>query len=216
MAPQNNDVFSSTQFGAQLMIKRLFDLIILFIALPIIVPVMMVLTAFVFLTMDSPIFFQQTRAGFRGRPFKLVKFRTMNDRRDTQGALLPDAERLTRVGIFLRSTSLDELPELWNILRGEMSLVGPRPLLLSYLPRYSEKQMRRHDAKPGLTGWVQVNGRNSLNWNEKFELDIWYVDNQNLILDIRILLSTISQVMARRDISANNDATMPEFLGNDQ
>ncbi len=198
------------------MIKRLFDLIILFIALPIIVPVMMVLTAFVFLTMDSPIFFQQTRAGFRGRPFKLVKFRTMNDRRDTQGALLPDAERLTRVGIFLRSTSLDELPELWNILRGEMSLVGPRPLLLSYLPRYSEKQMRRHDAKPGLTGWVQVNGRNSLNWNEKFELDIWYVDNQNLILDIRILLSTISQVMARRDISANNDATMPEFLGNDQ
>lgn len=198
------------------MIKRLFDLIILFIALPIIVPVMMVVTAFVFLTMDSPIFFQQTRAGFRGRPFKLVKFRTMNDRRDTQGALLPDAERLTRVGIFLRSTSLDELPELWNILRGEMSLVGPRPLLLSYLPRYSEKQMRRHDAKPGLTGWVQVNGRNSLNWNEKFELDIWYVDNQNLILDIRILLSTISQVMARRDISANNDATMPEFLGNDQ
>ena len=198
------------------MIKRLFDLIILFIALPIIVPVMMVLTAFVFLTMDSPIFFQQTRAGFRGRPFKLVKFRTMNDRRDTQGVLLPDAERLTRVGIFLRSTSLDELPELWNILRGEMSLVGPRPLLLSYLPRYSEKQMRRHDAKPGLTGWVQVNGRNSLNWNEKFELDIWYVDNQNLILDIRILLSTISQVMARRDISANNDATMPEFLGNDQ
>jgi sugar transferase EpsL len=161
-----------------------------------------------------PPLFKQARPGLHGRVFTLFKFRTMTNARGADGALLPDAERLTRLGRWLRSTSIDELPELWNVLKGEMSLVGPRPLLVRYLERYSPEQARRHEVKPGITGWAQINGRNAIDWEQKLALDVWYVDNWSLLLDVQILLKTARSVLLREGISFEGDATMPEFLGN--
>lgn len=172
-----------------------------------------VLTIAVRVKHGSPAFFRQPRPGYKGRMFKLIKFRTMTNARDIQGALLPDAQRLTRFGTWLRATSLDELPELINVLKGEMSLVGPRPLLVQYLKRYSPEQARRHEVRPGITGWAQVNGRNAISWEEKFRLDVWYVDHQTLWLDVKILALTLIKVARREGISAHDEATMPEFLG---
>jgi lipopolysaccharide/colanic/teichoic acid biosynthesis glycosyltransferase len=163
--------------------------------------------------MGRPIFFRQQRPGRFVKPFWLLKFRTMSDRRGAGGKLLPDADRLTRIGRMLRATSLDELPQLWNVLRGDISLVGPRPLLMQYLPRYSPEQARRHDVIPGITGWAQINGRNALTWEEKFALDTWYVDNWNMILDLRILMLTLVRILRRDGISRAGHATMPEFMG---
>jgi lipopolysaccharide/colanic/teichoic acid biosynthesis glycosyltransferase len=163
--------------------------------------------------MGAPVLFHQERPGLHGRPFILYKFRTMRDLRDVEGRLLPDEMRLTRLGRILRSTSLDELPELFNVLKGEMSLVGPRPLLMEYLNRYTPEQARRHEVKPGITGWAQVNGRNAITWEEKFKLDVWYVDNWNLGLDLKILGLTLIKVLKREGISAGGHATMPEFRG---
>ena len=163
--------------------------------------------------LGSPVLFIQLRPGLRGKPFRMLKFRTMIDARDANGALLPDVQRLTPFGRFLRASSLDELPELFNVLRGEMSLVGPRPLLMEYLPLYSPEQARRHEVRPGITGWAQVNGRNAIKWEDKFKLDVWYVDHNNLWLDIRILSMTLHKVLMRDDISAPGDATMPRFDG---
>jgi len=168
----------------------------------------------VLLTMGRPVLFRQQRPGLRGKPFTLYKFRTMRDARTASGELLPDDLRLTTFGKWLRSTSLDELPELFNVLKGEMSLVGPRPLLMEYLPRYSPEQARRHEVKPGITGWAQVNGRNALTWEEKFRMDVWYVDHWNLWLDMKIVLLTIWKVLKREGISAEGSATMPVFTGN--
>ena len=165
------------------------------------------------LNLGRPVFFRQPRPGRQGRVFELIKFRTMTQARDAQGHLLPDAQRLTRFGRWLRSTSLDELPEVLNVLRGEMSLVGPRPLLVQYLDRYSPEQARRHEVLPGLTGWVQVKGRNALTWEEKFRLDVWYVDHRSLWLDLRILALTVWHVLRRHGVSAPGAATMPEFMG---
>jgi len=166
------------------------------------------------LKLGAPVFFKQTRPGLYGKPFQMIKFRTMTNARDDHGALLPDAERLTAFGRFLRSSSLDELPELWNVFKGEMSLVGPRPLLMEYLPLYSKEQARRHEARPGITGWAQVNGRNAISWEDKFLLDVWYVDNQSFRLDIKILILTIWKVLVRTGISAHGEPTMPRFTGN--
>ncbi len=166
--------------------------------------------------LGTPILFRQRRPGLHGKPFTMLKFRTMTDARDAAGNLLPDAERLTRLGRFLRGSSLDELPELWNVLRGDMSLVGPRPLLMQYLERYTERQARRHEVRPGITGWAQVNGRNAVDWDDRLAMDVWYVDNVSLALDIRILRRTLAAVLTRRGISAEGHATMPEFLGNGQ
>lgn len=163
--------------------------------------------------LGDPVFFRQVRSGLHGQPFEMVKFRTMTDARDEHGKLLPDADRLTPFGRFLRASSLDEMPELWNVLKGDMSLVGPRPLLPQYLLRYSEEQARRHEVKPGITGWAQVMGRNSLSWDQKFALDVWYVDNQSLFLDAKILLMTVVKVFKRDGISAVGEATMTEFFG---
>jgi lipopolysaccharide/colanic/teichoic acid biosynthesis glycosyltransferase len=163
--------------------------------------------------LGSPVFFHQTRPGLYGRPFQMIKFRTMTDSRSADGRLLPDEERLGNFGRFLRATSLDELPELWNVLKGDMSLVGPRPLLMEYVPLYSPEQARRHDVRPGITGWAQVHGRNALSWEEKFKLDVWYVDHRSLWLDIRILWLTAGKVLARDGISAPGEATMPRFTG---
>jgi len=163
--------------------------------------------------LGRPVFFHQTRPGLHGRPFRMIKFRTMTDARSGGGQLLPDEERLGTFGRFLRTTSLDELPELWNVLKGEMSLVGPRPLLMEYLPLYSKEQARRHDVRPGITGWAQVNGRNALSWEEKFKLDVWYVDHRSFWLDLRILWLTLCKVLARDGISAPGEATMPRFIG---
>jgi lipopolysaccharide/colanic/teichoic acid biosynthesis glycosyltransferase len=165
------------------------------------------------LTMGRPVLFRQRRPGLHGRPFELLKFRTMLDLRDGRGRALSDVQRLTRLGRLLRNSSLDELPELFNLLRGEMSLVGPRPLLMEYLDRYSPEQARRHDVPPGVTGWAQVNGRNAISWEEKFQLDLWYVDHWSLWLDLRILWLTIGRVLRRDGINSANDATMPEFMG---
>ena len=177
-------------------------------------PVLLGLSALVRICDGSPIFFRQTRPGLGGRPFRIVKFRTMKEGVGPDGLPLDDAAKLTRLGKFLRSTSLDELPELWNVLVGEMSLVGPRPLLMEYLPLYSARQARRHEVRPGVTGWAQVNGRNAIGWDSKLDLDIWYVDNRSLGLDIRILLMTIGKVFRREAISAQGHATMPRFEGN--
>lgn len=163
--------------------------------------------------MGGPVLFRQERPGLKGRPFRIYKFRTMTDARDPEGKLLPDDQRLTAVGRFVRSTSLDELPQLLNVLKGDMSLVGPRPLLMQYLERYSPEQARRHDVKPGITGWAQINGRNALSWDEKFQLDTWYVDNWSLLLDARILLGTVLKVVKRDGISSKGSQTMPEFMG---
>jgi len=194
-------------------VKRLFDIVAALGASLLLLPVILIVAIAVRLALGSPILSRQTRPGGGGRPFRLLKFRTMLDAADADGKPLSDAERLTRFGRFLRSTSLDELPELWNILRGDMSLVGPRPLLMQYLDRYTPEQARRHDVRPGLTGWAQVNGRNALGWSEKFALDIWYVDNRSFWLDLKILFLTVRQVLGRSGISSEGEATMPEFMG---
>ena len=193
--------------------KRFFDLAIILLASPIWIPVLLLLALCVWAALGSPILFRQSRPGLNGRIFDLWKFRTMTDARDAEGNLLPDAQRLTRFGRWLRSISLDELPEVLNVLKGDMSLVGPRPLLVQYLDRYTPEQMRRHEVRPGITGWAQVRGRNALLWDEKFKLDVWYVDHQSLWLDLRILALTVGQVLRRTGISAAGEATMPEFMG---
>ena len=189
-------------------VKRFFDIFTVVLAAPLWIPLLLLIGVGVRLGMGAPVFFVQERPGLGGGPFRLIKFRTM---RDGVGS---DAERLTRLGRFLRATSLDELPELLNVLRGEMSLVGPRPLLMRYLPRYTPAQMRRHEARPGITGWAQVNGRNAITWEQKFEYDVWYVDNRNFGLDIKILCLTAWRVLTRHGISADGEATMSEFMGN--
>lgn len=194
-------------------VKRAFDIAAVLLGAIVAVPIAAIIALFVRLNIGAPVFFIQRRPGLHGKPFHLVKFRTMTNRVDKDGALLPDAERLTRFGRFLRSTSLDELPELWNVLKGEMSLVGPRPLLMEYLPLYSSEQARRHDVQPGVTGWAQVNGRNAISWQQKFELDAWYVDNHSLWLDLRILALTILKIIRRDGISAEGSATMERFTG---
>lgn len=193
--------------------KRLFDFFAASVALLVFSLPLLVLIWLVKRKLGSPVFFVQTRPGLHGEPFRMFKFRTMTDARDAQGHLLPDSERLTSFGRFLRASSLDELPELINILKGDMSLVGPRPLLMEYLPLYNARQAKRHDVRPGLTGWAQINGRNALSWEEKFELDAWYVENQNFLLDLKIVFLTIGKVFARDGISAPGDATMPVFRG---
>ncbi len=193
--------------------KRFFDLLfalaaIIFLAVPI-----LILACFVRCKLGSPVFFRQTRPGMHGKPFQIVKFRSMRDLRGSDGELLPDDQRLTAFGSFMRSSSLDELPELWNVLCGDMSLVGPRALLMEYLPLYSPEQSRRHEVRPGITGWAQINGRNLLDWDERFKLDVWYVDHQSILLDIKILLITIKKVLAQEGINAKGDVTMPKFKG---
>lgn len=179
-------------------------------------PCFLLLTAVVWHKLGSPVLFRQTRPGKDGKPFGMIKFRTMRDAVDAEGNALPDAQRMTPFGQLLRSTSLDELPELWNVLKGDMSLVGPRPLLMEYLPLYSSEQFRRHDVRPGITGWAQINGRNALSWEEKFKLDVWYVENRSFWLDIKIIFLTIKKVLVRDGISAKGEATMPKFLGSDK
>ena len=193
--------------------KRLFDITAAFAALLLLALPLALLTWQVRRKLGSPAFFRQVRPGMHGQPFEMVKFRTMTDARGADGALLPDADRLTPFGRFLRASSLAELPELWNVLKGEMSLVGPRPLLMEYLPLYSPQQARRHEVRPGITGWAQVNGRNALGWDEKFKLDVWYVDHRSLWLDIKILWLTVKKVLVREGISAAGEATMPRFTG---
>ena len=193
--------------------KRIFDLVVAVIGLIIISPLLLVLAVLVWIFHGVPILFRQDRAGYKGRSFVVYKFRSMTNRTGPDGKLLPDLERITPFGRFLRSTSLDDLPQLFNVLRGEMSLVGPRPLFLLYLDRYSSEEMRRHDRYPGLTGWAQVNGRNALTWEEKFRLDLWYVDHWSLWLDIKILLMTVRAVLKREGISQPGHATAEEFMG---
>jgi len=194
--------------------KRIFDLIVASLGIITLSPIFLLLTLAVRLWIGAPVLFRQHRPGFRGHPFSLYKFRTMTDDRNSAGHLLPDAQRLKPFGKFLRSLSLDELPEVFNILRGEMSLVGPRPLLMQYLPLYSPEQMRRHDAYPGLTGWAQVNGRNAASWEERFKMDVWYVDHRSFWLDIKIILLTIWKVIARQGINEPGHATTSYFTGN--
>jgi lipopolysaccharide/colanic/teichoic acid biosynthesis glycosyltransferase/glycosyltransferase involved in cell wall biosynthesis len=193
--------------------KRIFDLTIALIALVITAPLLPLIAALVWCDVGSPILWRQERPGLGGRPFRIYKFRTMNDAQDADGALLPDAERLTPIGRWLRRLSLDELPQLWNVLRGDISIVGPRPLLMAYLDRYSPEQARRHEVKPGITGWAQINGRNAISWEEKLALDVWYVDNRSLALDLKILAVTVAKVFRREGIAAPGHQTMPEFLG---
>lgn len=193
--------------------QRLFDLVICIIGAALVLPLMAIVAVAVYLRLGSPVLFRQARPGLGGRIFNIYKFRSMTDERDASGTLLPDAERLTGFGKFLRASSLDELPCLINVVRGDMSLVGPRPLLPAYLPLYTPEQMRRHDVRPGITGWAQVNGRNALSWEEKFALDVWYVDNRNLWLDIRILFMTVFKVLRSADIAHDGDVTMPRFTG---
>jgi sugar transferase EpsL len=195
-------------------VKRVFDILTSLLVLLLCAPVMLVVALLVRIRLGSPILFRQTRPGLHAQPFGMLKFRTMNDARGPGGNLLPDAERLSAFGNFLRSSSLDELPGLLNVLKGDMSLVGPRPLLMQYLPLYSSFQSRRHEVKPGITGWAQVNGRNALSWDEKFKYDVWYVDNYSFVLDLRILLLTVVKVVRRDGINAAGDATMPPFEGN--
>ncbi len=193
--------------------KRLFDLIATAAALIVLSPVLAVVAVLVAAKLGRPVLFRQQRSGLQGQPFRLAKFRSMTDAKDAEGRNLPDEVRLTAFGRRLRSTSLDELPSLWNVIRGEMSLVGPRPLHCSYDARYNPVQKRRLEARPGLTGWAQVNGRNALSWNDKFALDVWYVEHQSFWLDLRIIFRTVAAVFAARGIAAEGNATMPEFLG---
>lgn len=193
--------------------KRFFDLALTLSGIILILPLMVLVALLVKSRLGSPILFKQVRPGLHGKPFTMYKFRTMTDARDSSGNLLPDSQRLTRLGKFLRAASLDELPELWNVLKGDMSLVGPRPLLMQYLKRYTPEQARRHEVKPGVTGWAQVNGRNSISWEDKFRLDVWYVDNCSIFIDIKIIMMTLKKVLKREGISAVGEATMPEFMG---
>ncbi len=193
--------------------KRIFDFFAATLALLLLLPVIAILAWQIRRKLGSPVLFRQTRPGLHGKPFQMVKFRTMRDAIGPDGQPLPDAERMTPFGSFLRAASLDELPELWNVLMGDMSLVGPRPLLMEYLPLYSPEQARRHEVRPGVTGWAQINGRNALSWEEKFRLDVWYVDNQSFWLDLRILALTVKKVFVREGISAAGEVTMPKFTG---
>lgn len=193
--------------------KRLFDILASLLLFILLSPVMLVIAVLVRIKLGKPVFFSQQRPGLHGRLFRLYKFRTMRDIRGADGRLLPDEARLTKFGRFLRASSLDELPELVNVLKGEMSLVGPRPLLVAYLERYTPEQARRHEALPGITGWAQVNGRNALSWEDKFKLDVWYVDHQSFWLDLKILFLTLWKAIKREGISAPGSATAPEFMG---
>lgn len=195
------------------MSKRIFDILGSICGLIFLSPVIVFVAWKVRRNLGSPVFFRQVRPGLQGKPFEMIKFRTMRDARDANGDQLVDADRMTPFGRFLRSTSLDELPELWNVLKGDMSLVGPRPLLMEYLPLYDEDQARRHEVAPGVTGWAQINGRNALSWQDKFQLDIWYVDNRSFWLDIKIIATTIKKVIKRDGISADGEATMSKFKG---
>lgn len=198
------------------MIKRLFDIVVSALGLVLLAPIVGLIAWQVHRKLGSPVFFRQTRPGKEGAPFEMIKFRTMLDATDENGGTLPDDRRITPFGQFLRSTSLDELPELWNVLKGDMSLVGPRPLLMEYLSLYSAEQYRRHNVRPGVTGWAQINGRNALNWDEKFLLDVWYVDNQSLFLDIKIMFLTVKKVLIRDGINGEGEATMSRFLGTER
>jgi lipopolysaccharide/colanic/teichoic acid biosynthesis glycosyltransferase len=193
--------------------KRFVDLLGAALGLMLLAPVMGAVALLARCSLGTPVIFSQVRPGLHGRPFRMFKFRTMTEARGPDGQLLPDAARLTPFGRFLRSSSLDELPELWNVLVGDMSLVGPRPLLMEYLPLYTPRQMRRHEVRPGITGWAQINGRNAISWPEKFELDVWYVENRSVWLDLRIVALTVARVFARHGISHAGDATMPKFTG---
>jgi lipopolysaccharide/colanic/teichoic acid biosynthesis glycosyltransferase len=195
------------------MIKRVFDVIASLVGLLMLAPIILFIGWQVRKKLGSPVIFRQMRPGMHGVPFKMIKFRTMLDAYDENGKPLADAERMTKFGSFLRSASLDELPELWNVLKGEMSLVGPRPLLMEYLPLYSERQNQRHMVRPGVTGWAQINGRNALSWQEKFELDVWYVENRTFWLDLKIIALTAVRVLKKDGISASGEATMPKFMG---
>jgi len=198
---------------SKLKLKRLFDILVSITLLVLLAPIFLVVAVAIRLAGPGPVIFRQRRPGLHGKSFTLVKYCTMTDARDAEGRLLPDAQRLTRLGRFLRSTSLDELPELWNVLRGEMSLVGPRPLLMQYLERYTPEQARRHEVKPGMTGWAQVNGRNALTWEDRFRLDVYYVDHWSLAFDLRILGLTALKALKREGISEPGQATMSEFMG---
>lgn len=195
-------------------LKRLMDVLVAAVALIVLSPLILAVALLVRAKLGSPVLFKQERPGLHGKPFTMIKFRTMLDARDDSGALRPDSERLTAFGRRLRSSSLDELPELWNVLTGDMSLIGPRPLLMHYLPLYSAQQARRHDVPPGITGWAQANGRNAISWDQKFALDVWYVDHWSLALDAKILAASVKSVFSKHGISAEGEATMPEFTGN--
>lgn len=198
------------------MLKRFFDIVASATALLLLAPVMVILALLIRKKLGGPVFFSQIRPGLKGQPFRMIKFRTMTNARNLDGDLLPDTERLPPFGRWLRATSMDELPELWNVVKGDMSLVGPRPLLIEYLPLYSKEQARRHKVRPGITGWAQVNGRNALSWDEKFALDVWYVDNQSFMIDSRILYMTLIKVFKREGITGNGEATMALFEGNER
>lgn len=198
------------------MAKRIFDILISITALVALLPIFVVIYFLVRVSIGSPVLFRQMRPGLNGNPFMMVKFRTMTDAKDAAGQHLADADRQTKLGSFLRSSSLDELPELLNVIRGEMSIVGPRPLLMEYLPLYNSEQMMRHTIRPGITGWAQVNGRNSISWDEKFRLDLWYVNNRTLWLDCKIIVLTIKRVLRPNGINASAEVTMPAFTGNDK
>lgn len=193
--------------------KRFFDSVVALTALIILLPLLIILYCLIAIKMGCPVFFSQTRPGLNGVPFKMVKFRSMTEARNADGELLPDSVRLTGFGKMLRATSLDELPELWNVLKGEMSLVGPRPLLMEYLPLYTSEQAKRNNVRPGITGWAQINGRNAISWEQKFELDAWYADNHTFWLDLKILFLTVWKVLKRSDISSDEHATMQKFTG---
>ena len=193
--------------------KRILDLVVVLILSPIVLPLVALIALLARVRMGSPVFFRQIRPGYNSRPFQLVKFRTMTQQRDQHGVLLPDEQRLTRLGVLLRRLSLDEFPQLWNVFRGDMSLVGPRPLLMQYLERYNSEQARRHEVRPGITGWSQVNGRNAISWEQKFALDVWYVDHVSLRLDMLILMRTAQKTILSQDISQPGHATAEEFWG---
>lgn len=197
-------------------VKRMIDVLVALAGIVLFLPLMVVVALAIWCTMGRPIIYRQIRPGLHGRPFVLYKFRTMTNAVGANGQLLPDEQRLTRLGRWLRTTSLDELPELWNVLKGDMSIVGPRPLLMEYLDLYTPEQARRHEVKPGITGWAQINGRNTLSWEEKFRFDIWYVDNWTVWLDLKIMLLTISKVLRREGINADGYATAPKFGGSDR
>jgi lipopolysaccharide/colanic/teichoic acid biosynthesis glycosyltransferase len=196
-------------------VKRIFDLLVASLALLLLAFPVLLLSVLIRSKLGSPVLFRQVRPGLNGEPFTMIKFRTMTDECSPDGTLLSDAQRMTPFGRFLRATSLDELPELWNVIKGDMSLVGPRPLLMEYLPLYNAEQARRHEVRPGITGWAQVNGRNAIGWHEKFALDVWYVDNQSLWLDVRVLWLTVRKVLMRDDISAVGEVTVSKFTGSD-
>lgn len=195
------------------MVKRAVDIFASLFGLILLSPIILILSLCIRCKLGAPVLFRQIRPGMNGKPFEMVKFRTMRDALDAQGVPLPDDKRMTPFGSFLRASSLDELPELWNVLKGDMSLVGPRPLLMEYLPLYSQEQYRRHEVRPGVTGWAQINGRNALSWEDKFKLDVWYIDNRSIMLDFKILLLTVKKVLVRDGISAEGEVTMSKFTG---